>query len=114
MSKWFSDCHRIIFAVVFFCVTYTLETMLDFLVPSEFDDFIDASLAVRMPNMEDLRVPSNALKLKNDTVNFRNNFIFVNSIKRHICDIKNLQLGHDLPSSVNDRMILLFHEGLFS
>ena len=26
---------------------------------------------------------------------FRENFIFANSVKRHICDVKNLQLGHD-------------------
>ena len=40
--------------------------------------------------------------------NFRTNFIF-----RPICDIKNLQLGHDLPISisVNDRVISLFCEG---
>ena len=43
--------------------------------------------------------------------NFRENFIFVNSIKRHICDIKNSRLGHDLPISVNDRMISPFWEG---
>ena len=41
---------------------------------------------------------------------FRENFIFVNSIKRHICDIKNLRLGHDLPISVNDRVIFQFRE----
>ena len=52
----------------FFPAKYTLETMWDFLVPSELDDFIAAALAVSMPNMEDLRVPSNALKLKYDTV----------------------------------------------
>ena len=33
--------------------------------------------------------------------NFRENFIFANSIKRHICDFNNSQLGHKLPSSVN-------------
>ena len=27
---------------------------------------------------------------------------------RHICDIKNSQLGHDLPISVNDRIIFPF------
>ena len=45
------------------------------------------------------------------TVNFRCNFIFANSIKRHICDAKKSRLGHDLPSSVNNRMILLFRVG---
>ena len=29
--------------------------------------------------------------------NFRESFIFANSVNRHICDAKNLQLGHDLP-----------------
>ena len=37
-------------------------------------------------------------------------FIFANIVKRHICDIKNTQLGHDLPMSVNDRVILPFLE----
>ena len=40
-----------------------------------------------------------------------NSEISPNSIKRHICDAKNLRLGHDLPSSVDERMILLFREG---
>ena len=31
--------------------------------------------------------------------NFREHFIFANSVKRHICDVKNLQLGHALPIS---------------
>jgi hypothetical protein len=47
----------------------TFQTMWDFLVPSEFDHFVAASLDVSMPNMddiEDLRAPSNALKLKYD------------------------------------------------
>ena len=34
--------------------------------------------------------------------NFRENFIFANSINRHICDVK--------PSSVNDRVISPFRE----
>ena len=29
--------------------------------------------------------------------NFRENFIFANSVKRHIGDAKNLRLGHDFP-----------------
>ena len=33
--------------------------------------------------------------------NFRGNFIFANSVKRHISDVKNSQPGHDLPVSVN-------------
>ena len=43
---------------------------------------------------------------------FRENFIFANSIKRHICHVNNSQLGHDIPISVNNRMILPFREGL--
>ena len=39
------------------------------------------------------------------------NFIFANSIKRHICDAKKSQLGHGLPISVNDRMGSPFFEG---
>ena len=33
--------------------------------------------------------------------NFCEGFIFPNSVKRHICDVINSQLGHDLPTSVN-------------
>ena len=36
------------------------------------------------------------------------NFIFANSLKRHICDVKNSRLGHDLPISVNDKVIPSF------
>ena len=43
--------------------------------------------------------------------NFRENFIFVNSIKRPICDVRKSRLGHDICISVNDRVILPFHEG---
>ena len=38
--------------------------------------------------------------------NFRDNFLFTNSVKRHICDIKKLQLGLDFPTSVNDTVVL--------
>ena len=31
--------------------------------------------------------------------------IFAKSIKRHICHVKKSRLGHDLPTSVNDRVI---------
>ena len=44
------------------------------------------------------------------SVNFRKNFIFANSVLRHICEIKILRLGHDLPRSVNDRVITSFSE----
>ena len=45
--------------------------------------------------------------------NFRENFFFfANSVKRHIFyDVQNSRLKHDLPISVNDRVILSFHEG---
>ena len=44
--------------------------------------------------------------------NFCENFIFANSIKRHIYHVKNSQLGHDLPASVNERVILTYSEGI--
>ena len=37
--------------------------------------------------------------------------IFAKSIKRRICHVKNLRLGHDLPLSVNDRVISPFFNG---
>ena len=43
--------------------------------------------------------------------NFRDNFIFANSVKRHICDAKNSRLGHGVSLSVDDRVISLFLEG---
>ena len=42
--------------------------------------------------------------------NFRENFIFANSVKRHICEAKNSRLGHDLHISVGDRVISAFRE----
>ena len=44
--------------------------------------------------------------------NFRENFIFVNSIKRHIGDVKNSRLRHVIPISINDRVILPFREDI--
>ena len=41
---------------------------------------------------------------------FCENFIFANSIKRHIYDVRNSRLWHDIRISVNDRVILPFHE----
>ena len=41
----------------------------------------------------------------------RVDFIFANSVKKHICNIKNSRLGHDLPTLVNDRMISPSCEG---
>ena len=43
--------------------------------------------------------------------NFRENFIFANSIKRHISDVKKSRIRQDLPLSINDRVILPFREG---
>ena len=40
------------------------------------------------------------------------NFIFANSVKRHICDVKISQLGHDLPISVNKRLISPFRNDI--
>ena len=37
--------------------------------------------------------------------NFRDNSIFENSVKTHICEVKNLQQGRDLHISVKDREI---------
>ena len=42
--------------------------------------------------------------------NFRENFIFANSIKIHICDAKHSRLGRDLRILVNDRVISAFRE----
>ena len=44
-------------------------------------------------------------KLRNFT-----SFIFEIGVKIHICNVKNLRLEHDLPSSVNRRVVLSFHE----
>ena len=47
-------------------------------------------------------------------INFRNfhgTFILANSVKRHISEAKHLRIGHDLPSSVNDRVISPFCKG---
>ena len=43
--------------------------------------------------------------------NFRENFIFANSVKTHICDVKKLQKWRDLPISVNERVISPIREG---
>ena len=52
------------------------------------------------------------VKMSN-TVNpaiFARNFIFSNSVKRHICGVKNSRQGHDLPISVYERVISAFRE----
>ena len=43
--------------------------------------------------------------------NFCERFIYVNKIKRHISDVRDSRLRQDLPISINDRVILPFHEG---
>ena len=43
--------------------------------------------------------------------NFRKNFIFTNTVKRHISHVKNSRQGHDLHTTVNDRVILPFPKG---
>ena len=40
--------------------------------------------------------------------NFCENFIFANSVKRHICNVKISRLRHDLLISVNDKVVLSF------
>ena len=49
-----------------------------------------------------------------ESVNVRENIIFANGVERHICDVQNSRLGHNLPVSVNDRMISPFREDCIS
>ena len=42
--------------------------------------------------------------------NFYENFTLANRVKRHICEVLKSQLEHDLPTSVNDIVILPFRE----
>ena len=54
---------------------------------------------------------------KDITVNweaFAKNMFFANSVKRHIGHVKTSRLGHDLPTSVYDRVILPICEGFIS
>ena len=46
-------------------------------------------------------------------VNFREHFIFANSIKRHICHIQISRLGHNLHISVKDRVIFAILGGFY-
>ena len=51
-----------------------------------------------------------------DTVNleiFRENFIYQNSVKRHICHVKNSQLLYDLHTSVNNSDFSILREFYF-
>ena len=43
--------------------------------------------------------------------NFCENIVFAKSVKRHICNVKNWRLGHDLPTSVNNIVIYSFCDG---
>ena len=42
--------------------------------------------------------------------NFRENFIFANSVKRQFCQVTNSRLWHDLTISVNDNEFSPFRE----
>ena len=42
-----------------------------------------------------------------------NSEIFVNSVKRHICHVKNLPLWHDLPTSVKEKDFSYFAKKRF-
>ena len=42
---------------------------------------------------------------------FRENFIFANSVKRHICHAQSSRKRHDLNVSINNRLNSLFREG---
>ena len=44
--------------------------------------------------------------------NFRENFSIAKSVNRHAYDVKKLLTVHDLPISVNDRVISQIPEGL--
>ena len=46
--------------------------------------------------------------------NFRENLIFANCVKRRNCDVKKSLQKHDLPISVNDRVVSPLYKGLFS
>ena len=45
---------------------------------------------------------------------FRVNFIFANSVERHIFHVKNLRLWHDLPTSEKDKVLVPFRKGFIS
>ena len=54
---------------------------------------------------DQLSVEWKPVNLYSNFRNFCESFIFANSVKRHICDDKNLQLGQDLPTSENGQAI---------
>ena len=47
---------------------------------------------------------------RNIVENFPHNFIFLNRVQRHICDVKNSRQGHDLRIADTDRGISSFRE----
>ena len=109
---------------VYFCYSYALnwhfvylaipETHPLFMKKTKFDCFIHMQ-----PQKSEIHICSNKheaglLLLNCKFGNLRENFIFVNSLKRHICDVKILRLGHDLPISVKDRVIRNIARILFS
>ena len=47
----------------------------------------------------------------NNQIDTESSEIFANSVKRHICDVKNSRLGPDLSTSENNRVISPFREG---
>ena len=60
---------------------------------------------------ETVRVSTSCLLMRYcKSRNFRENFIFTNSVKRHSCCAKNSRPEHDLPISVIDRVISQFRE----
>ena len=67
---------------------------------------IDEQLKLRPASIVFLE-PSHYCRFRN----FLENFIFMNSIKRHISDVKNLRLRQDIPISINNRVIVPFREG---
>ena len=46
--------------------------------------------------------------------NFRENYNFAYNVKRQVWDVKNPRMVHDLPTSVNGRVISIFPEGFIS
>ena len=45
--------------------------------------------------------------------NFCENFIFANSVKRHICHVKYSRLWHDLTTSVKDKRVFVISRGFY-
>ena len=95
------------------CQTCTLYTLLIFQLNPDVNSFQRkfVSEIVRCEEMErKLSKFINAIYCKFG--NFCENFILVNSDKRHICSLQTLGLRYDLPISVKKRVILPFREGL--